>query len=242
LIGDGKLPHYALENIMGRKMVSGIAWTPQQRLLAGIGLALAFGFILLESIPGLVPRELSARAWRGIALQWFATLVVALIAFRGLGLGFRDLGIRVPRLMDWLVMVIVLMISVVSVGLVAKLFPGAENSRSAVNQLSSLHLPIRILLVGTAGICEEFLFRGYGIEVLARFTKDRRVAGLLALFFFGIAHAGIVGWTTQLIFPFLMGAFLTLLYLLRGNLVIAMVMHSLIDTIGIILVPLLNGR
>lgn len=54
MIGDGKLPHYALENIMGRKMVSGIAWTPQQRLLAGIGLALAFGFILLESIPGLV--------------------------------------------------------------------------------------------------------------------------------------------------------------------------------------------
>ncbi len=242
MIGDGKLAQYALENSMGRKMVGSIAWTPHQRLLAGIGLALAFGFILLASIPGLVPRELSARALRGIALQWFTALLVALIAFRGLGLGFRDLGIRVPRLMDWLVMAIVLMISVVSVGLVAKLFPGAENSRSAVNQLSSLHLPIRILLVGTAGICEEFLFRGYGIEVLARFTKDRWVAGLLALFFFGIAHARLVGWTTQLIFPFLLGAFLTLLYLLRGNLVIAMVMHSLIDTIGIILVPLLNGR
>jgi membrane protease YdiL (CAAX protease family) len=96
---------------------------------------------------------------------------VALIAFRGLGLDFGDLGIRVPRLMDWLAMAIVLMISVVSVGLVSKLFPGAENSRSAVNQLSSLHLPIRILLIGTAGICEEFLFRGYGIAVLARFTK-----------------------------------------------------------------------
>ncbi|HXM28143.1 MAG TPA: hypothetical protein VN957_19115, partial [Chthoniobacterales bacterium] len=146
-------------------MVGSIAWTPLQRLLAGIGLALAFGFILLESIPGLVLRELSTRALSGIAFQWFATLVVALIAFRELGLDFGDLGIRVPRLMDWLAMAIVLMISVVSVGLVSRLFPGAENSRSAVNQLSSLHLPIRILLVVTAGICEEFLFRGYGIAV-----------------------------------------------------------------------------
>jgi membrane protease YdiL (CAAX protease family) len=227
---------------MGRKMVGSIAWTPYQRLLAGFGLALAFGFILLESIPGLVARELSVRALSGVAFQWFTTLVVALIAFRGLGLDFGDLGICVPRVMDWLAMAIVLMISVVSVGLVSKLFPGAENSRSAVNQLSSLHLSIRILLVGTAGICEEFLFRGYGIEVLARFTKDRWLAGLLTLFFFGIAHAGLVGWTTQLIFPFLLGAFLTLLYLLRGNLVIAMVMHSLIDAIGIILAPLFHGR
>jgi membrane protease YdiL (CAAX protease family) len=227
---------------MGRKLVGSVIWTPRQRLLAGIGLALSFGFILFESIPGLAPPEFSQRALQGIAVQWFTSLLVAFIAFRELELGFYDVGIRNPRLMDWLVMAIVLMISVISVGLVAKLFPGAENARSVGNQLSSLHLLIRILLVITAGICEEFLFRGYGIEVLARFTKDRWFAGILALLFFGIAHAGAIGWTTELIFPFLLGAFLTLLYLWRGNLVIAMVMHTLIDAIGIILVPLSNGR
>jgi membrane protease YdiL (CAAX protease family) len=50
----------------------------------------------------------------------------------------------------------------------------------------------------------------------------------------------LLGWTTQLTVPCPLGGFLTLLYLLRGNLVIAMVMHTLIDTIGIILVPLLT--
>jgi membrane protease YdiL (CAAX protease family) len=227
---------------MGTKQVGSTVLTSRQRLLAGIGLALAFGFVLLESIAGLVAPDFSQRVWRGIALQWSTALVVALIAIRGLGLGFRDVGIRLPRLMDWLAMAIVLLVSVTLVGLVSKLLPNAENPRSAGNRLFSLHLPLRILLVVTAGICEEFLFRGYGIEVLARLTKHRWLAGLITLVFFTIAHAGTVGWTTQLIVPFLLGTFLTLLYLWRGNLVIAMIMHTLIDTIGIILVPLFNGR
>ena len=78
--------------------------------------------------------------------------------------------------------------------------------------------------------------------MLARLTKDRWLAGLITLFFFTIAHAGTVGWTAQLVVPFLLGAMLTLLYLWRGNLMIAMIMHTLIDTIGIILVPFFGSR
>jgi membrane protease YdiL (CAAX protease family) len=203
---------------------------------------LAFGFVLFESVPGLVPSEFSQRAFIGIAVQWLTTVVVGLIALRGLRLGFRDLGIRVPRLMDWLVMVGVLLASIIAVGLVAKLLPNSEKEQSVGHAFRSLPLFTRILLVVTAGTCEEFLFRGYGIEVVSRFTKNRWAAGLLTLFFFTIAHAVVLGWTAQLAIPCILGAFLTLLYLLRGNLVIAMVMHTLIDTIGIILVPLSSGR
>jgi membrane protease YdiL (CAAX protease family) len=227
---------------MGVKLVSNTALTSRQLLLAGIGLALAFGFVLVESIPGLVSPDLYQRVWIGIASQWLTTLMVTLIAIRGLGLGLRDIGIRRPRLMDWLAMAIVLLVAVILVGLVGKWLPNTENSRSVGNGLFSLHLPLRVLLVVTAGVCEEFLFRGYGIEVLTRLTKDRWLASLIALFFFTIAHAGTVGWTAQLVVPFLLGAFLTLLYLWRGNLVIAMIMHTLIDTIGIILVPVFDGR
>jgi membrane protease YdiL (CAAX protease family) len=227
---------------MGIKLVSSTALSSGQLLLAGIGLALAFGFVVLESIPGLVSSDLYQRVWIGIALQWLTTLIVALIAIRGLGLDLRNIGIRRPRLMDWPAMAIVFLAAVILVGLVGKWLPNTENPRSVGNRLFSLYLPLRALLVVTAGVCEEFLFRGYGIEVLARLAKDRWLASFITLFFFTIAHAGTVGWTAQLVVPFLLGASLTLLYLWRGNLVIAMIMHTLIDTIGIILVPLFHGR
>jgi membrane protease YdiL (CAAX protease family) len=216
-------------------------FTLRRDLLAAAGLVLAFGFVLLESLSGLVPSGFSQRAFIGIAVQWLTTAVVGLIAVRGLGLGFRDLGVRLPRLTDWLVMVGLLLASIIAVAVVAKLLPDAAKEESVGQALRSLPLSVRILLVITAGTCEEFLFRGYGIEVISRFTKNRWLAGVLTLFFFTIAHAALLGWTAQLVVPCLLGAFLTLLYLLRGNLVIAMVMHTLIDAIGIILVPLSSG-
>jgi CAAX protease family protein len=138
-------------------------------------------------------------------------------------------------------MVATLLASIITVGLVAKLLPDTEKARSVGEVFRSLPLFTRILLVITAGICEEFLFRGYGIEVVSQWTKNRWAAGLLTLFFFTIAHAVLLGWTAQLTIPCVLGAFLTLLYLLGGNLVITMVMHTLIDLIGIVLVPLANG-
>jgi membrane protease YdiL (CAAX protease family) len=226
--------------MMDRVPTSRVALPRGQSILAGIGLALAFGFVLLESIAGLVLPGFSQRVWLDIAIQWFTASVVALAAFHGLGLRIFDLGIRIPRLADWSTMVLLLFFSVVSVGLANRLLPDTTLVRQTQPALSDLHLPVRVVLVLTAGICEEFLFRGYGIHVLSRYTGSKWSAGVLTLFFFTIAHAATVGWTMHLIFPFLIGTFLTLLYLWRENLVITAAMHTLIDTIGIILVPLVK--
>jgi membrane protease YdiL (CAAX protease family) len=56
----------------------------------------------------------------------------------------------------------------IAAGAVGSAFPVSESARSAVKALVSLPLPMRSLLVMTAGICEDFLFRGFGIAALTR--------------------------------------------------------------------------
>lgn len=109
-------------------------------------------------------------------------------------------------------------------------------------RLLALPLPTRILLVVTAGVCEEFLFRGFGIAVLARLTGNRWLSGLLSLAAFTVAHAGLFGWTSALLIPCVLGLILTLVFLLRSNLFIVMIVHTLIDAVSLILVPMLAAR
>jgi len=105
-----------------------------------------------------------------------------------------------------------------------------------------LPLPARIVLVITAGVCEEFLFRGFGIAALTRLIENRRLSGLLSLAAFTVAHAGVFGWTSSLLTPCVLGLFLTLLFLLRKNLIIGMVVHALVDAIGLILIPMASTK
>lgn len=82
------------------------------------------------------------------------------------------------------------------------------------------------------------MYRGFGIEELARFTGTRWIAGLLSLVFFTLAHVGRYGWGPALLTPAVPGAALTLLYLWRRNLPLCMLMHAIIDGIFVILAPL----
>jgi membrane protease YdiL (CAAX protease family) len=200
------------------RVETGTGWNVRERLIAGIGLLLAFGFVLRKAIFPSTATNVEEEFLQTIGVQWLIFGIIAFIAFRGLRLRFTDLGMRVPRPLDWPI----------------ALATGAR--------ILSLPMPTRVLLAITAGICEEFLFRGFGIAVLIRFTRNRWLAGLLSLAAFTIAHAGLFGWTSALVIPFVLGLILTLLYLLRGNLFSAMIVHMLIDAIGLILVPMLAAK
>ncbi|MGH7740959.1 MAG: CPBP family intramembrane glutamic endopeptidase, partial [Candidatus Eiseniibacteriota bacterium] len=78
----------------------------------------------------------------------------------------------------------------------------------------------------TAGVCEEFLFRGFLIWYLGRYTGVIQAA-LLSSLAFGIGHAyqgprGI-GVTA------LIGAFMSGVYLLTGSLFLSMIINALMD-------------
>jgi membrane protease YdiL (CAAX protease family) len=120
------------------------------------------------------------------------------------------------------------------------LFPVPDPAKAAGARLLGLPLATRILLVVTAGVCEEFLFRGFGIAVLSQLTGNRWLSGLLSLAAFTVAHAGLFGWNSALLIPCILGLILTLLFLLRGNLFIGMIVHTLIDAVSLILLPMIT--
>jgi uncharacterized protein len=221
---------------------AGIRWNVQQRLVAGIGLMLAFGFVLWKVILPVPLRSAPDEAVAAIVVQWLTVVIVSFIAFKWLVLYPGELGLRVPRPLDWPIAIGTFFVAMIVAGIVSSLFPAPESAKSAVAKLVSLPLQTRILLVITAGICEEFLFRGFAITALTRFTGSRWLSGLLSLVVFTIAHAGLFGWNSALLIPCVLGLILTLLFLLRRNLVIGMAVHTLIDAIGLIIVPLAASK
>lgn len=219
-----------------------IGWNLRQRIVAAIGLVLAFGFVLRKLIvPVSMPSPLHEAAL-SILVQWVTTGIVAVIAFRWLRLNRTELGLRVPRLLDWPIALATLVVGMVAAGVVSSAFPAPDSAKSFVKTIISLPLPFRIVLVITAGVCEEFLFRGFGITVLTRLIGNRWLSGLLSLAAFTVANAGLFGWTSSLLTPCVLGLFLTLLFLLRKNLIIGMVVHALVDAIGLILVPMASTK
>jgi len=219
-----------------------ITWNAQQRLLAGLGLVLAFGFVLWKVIFPIPLRSPPDEAVAAILVQWLTVLIVSFIAFKWLRLNRSELGLGVPRPLDWLIALGTFFLAMIAAGIVSSLFPAPESTKSAVAKLINLPLPTRILLVITAGICEEFLFRGFAITALTRFTGNRWLSGLLSLAVFTVAHAGLFGWHSALLIPCVLGLILTLLFLLRRNLVLGMAVHTLIDAIGLIIVPLAAAK
>ena len=219
-----------------------IGWNLRQRIVAALGLVMAFGFVLRKLIvPVSMPSPLHEAAL-SILVQWVTSGIIAVIAFRWLRLNRTEFGLRVPRLLDWPIALATLVVGMVAAGVFSSVFPAPDSAKSFVKVIISLPLPFRVVLVITAGICEEFLFRGFGITVLTRFIGNRWLSGLLSLAAFTVAHAGLFGWTSSLLTPCVLGLFLTLLFLLRKNLIIGMAVHALVDAIGLILVPMASTK
>jgi len=90
-------------------------------------------------------------------------------------------------------------------------------------------LPYAALAV-TAGVCEEFLYRGFAMAVLFRVGLATWAVVPLTALFFGVAHAyqgrpGIAGTT-------LMGVFLGIVRVAYVNLIPVMLMHTVVDLVA----------
>ncbi len=127
---------------------------------------------------------------------------------------------------------------VIAVGLVTA---GLFDNKTASREVLGWPIGWRIVVAGAAGIVEEILYRGYAIERLTLLTKRRGLAALIALAAFALAHVPFWGWAGIAV-PLLGGAFFTLLYLWRRDLITCIVAHSTIDLIGVAILPALAGH
>ncbi len=97
------------------------------------------------------------------------------------------------------------------------------------------------LLSLSAGICEEFVFRGYLVSRLSRLFGSMQAAALFSAVLFGFGHAAY-GWT-GMIRAALVGWVLTLPLFLVGSLFPSVVAHAAIDLLaGLWFLPRLERR
>ena len=210
---------------------------PTRRIVILIGLALAIGVPLLPfkkilaGFPSLDPH------FAGEVFVWALTALVLLYILIVERRPVSSIGLRRP---DWKTLAFgiggggVLLAGVGA--FIAILLPLLHMQRNAgaLQQMMALPYWSRVLIVTRAAVCEEILFRGYGIERLQELTGSRFVAGAVTLAAFTFAHLSYWGWT-QVIIAGSAGFVLTVLYLWRRDLMSNMIAHFVTDGVGILL-------
>jgi membrane protease YdiL (CAAX protease family) len=106
--------------------------------------------------------------------------------------------------------------------------------------LSGAELALAVVLVAVVAVAEETIFRGYLLLRFRTVLGSTTAMVLLSSFIFALGH-GYEG-TAGLVTVGVMGAVFALVYLWRGSLTAAVVMHFLQDFVGIVLVPLLARK
>lgn len=171
----------------------------------------------------------------GIVIHWITLALLLAIVLRWEREPLESIGWRSPRWSTLLFGVAAGIIIIVVSGFLTRALRLESDVRFAT-YLQSLPLVVRVVLVITAGVFEETLFRGYAIERLATYVGGRWIAAAITLGLFSLAHASAVG--AAHLWPILIvSTFVTLLYMWRRDLPLNMVAHSTIDAIGLIVVP-----
>ncbi len=114
-----------------------------------------------------------------------------------------------------------------------------SSSVDELQEIAAVSVSLRVAVVATAGICEEFIYRSFAIEELTFLTGKRWLSAALAGVFFTVAHVRLYDLSGALIVPGTLGAVLTALYLWRRNLASCALMHSTVDAMFMVILPAL---
>jgi uncharacterized protein len=205
---------------------------------------LGMGLILVYCIAPLIRRHVSIADphddLRAIGYDWALVLVLALIGLVAQKRRAAFFGLRSPGWRDLLAMLGVFLVTAVVVVFVVQL-PVVQMTMRKIRTPDFMAAPfdLRLGLVLTAAICEEFIFRGFIIEQVKEWSGSLPFAVGLSLILFVVPHAWLYGFTAALLVPAVLGIALTLLYLWRRNLPVCMVMHAAVDGYSLLLVPAL---
>ena len=150
-------------------------------------------------------------------------------------LGIRPISWRAALLAGALGVVLVFAVPALTVA-VNRLVPPSEGG-TVDSVASSAPAWLLLVVVLTASVTEELLFRAYPIEYLTRLTGKRWPGALLSLAAFVAIH--LQGWNlghvVGVVLP--LGAVMTGLYLWRRNLVFMIITHFFLD-LPIVLIAL----
>ena len=173
-----------------------------------------------------------------IAFQWLA---VAVVAWRAWAHGYTavELGLVTHDRTKIMLVSIVGTVTIatlqwLNLRRVGRLPVKARGSLQAVAERilpqSTVELLLFLALAITAGLCEEFLYRGFAIAVLARLGSPVWMVVLASSILFGLAHLyqGRGGLVSTLV----IGTVFATARILYGSLVPAIFWHSAVDVVA----------
>lgn len=182
------------------------------------------------------PNARLARYYRTITLEWVLCALVLLVVLVSPRFGLADLGVQGPRWSAYSVVGLLgLLFSVIGLVVLRQRMLGGQpqvTGPGAVLELlprTSTERRVFAAVAVSAGICEELLYRGFVLAVLAAIAPSVSplwtvVVGAVA---FGLAHAyqrlaGMLVTAT-------LGGCLAVLYLGTGSLLLPVAFHALVD-------------
>jgi membrane protease YdiL (CAAX protease family) len=171
-----------------------------------------------------------ARYSRTMVILWAIT-ALALYALRLYGLGLADVGVRAPNEpWEYCAGLIVPALFVFVSGGRQNVSPDYLRKVGRVIPIDASDWIWFVPLSATAGLCEEFLYRGYALTQIGALTGSLAAGVLLSSAAFGLAHVyqgrmGVVGTTIT-------GALYAAVFLLTGSIVPCMIGHFVQDIFG----------
>src|SRR5579864_238685 len=219
---------------------TGIAMSRSLLLTVAILIIVVVALPLLSMLAGRKIRLTAtghfSKLWRYVRtmiILWSLT-ALALYALRLHGLYAVAVGVRAPRypaeLFLGLTWVVVMVVIASSAG--RHYDADYRKAISAVVPATPSEWVLFVPLAATAGICEEFLYRGYALSMIYFFSGSLWTAGLLSSFAFALGHAyqgrpGMIG-------ALFSGLFYAAVFVFTGSLLPCMLGHFAQDIVGAI--------
>ncbi|HRF79019.1 MAG TPA: CPBP family intramembrane metalloprotease [Flavobacteriales bacterium] len=176
------------------------------------------------------------RGWYANGACWVAALLVALYARRVEGRGVLLWAERPPKLKFTAVAVIALLVMLgVFLTILSVLWRQLASPEPSGMQGLEKFAPLMsngvlVFSAFTAGITEEFLFRGYMLPRVVELTGRNWMAILLTSLFFGLAHYRQDD-LKAMVFPMLIGVAFSLFYVQYRSILVLMICHVTIDLV-----------
>ena len=193
---------------------------------------------------GLFPKVLLAeRIGTAIGL-WAITVLLGLLVVFAERKPLSSIGFSRPSWVAVLLGVGGAIVGVLLFPICAALLKAAGIAYPAMGAMATmavLPLGARLIILISAAVTEETIYRGYAITRLGALTGSRWIAALISLAVFVALHLPAWG-LAHLLYVTSVGGLLTVLFVWRKNLWTNIIAHGLIDAVPLLLLPMLGVR